>query len=78
MQKKSIAKLIAMLFFQAHEPVKNVKRSGIFFTINHLLCGWWAIAYSKKKLSSKVYNKIVQVYCVTPRRKAESQIKITR
>ena len=38
--------------FLAREPVKNMERSGIFFTINHPLCGCETKAYSKK-LSSK-------------------------
>ena len=39
-------------WFLAREPVKNMERSGIFFTINHPLCGCETKSYSKK-LSSK-------------------------
>ena len=35
-------------FFMAREPVKNMGRSEIFFTINHPLCGCETKAYSKK------------------------------
>ena len=44
--------LASGLLILAREPVKNMERSGIFFTINHPLCGCETKAYSKK-LSSK-------------------------
>src|SRR5574344_1763137 len=45
--------------------------SAVFFTINHLLCGWLAMTVIRvrKSLSRKVYTRIVQDPTYKPRRK---------